>query len=113
MIRPPIAVLLSGEESNGRLALVEMTVPARFGGPPLHVHQSWDEAFYVLEGEIAIRVGDQLVTAGRGRFAFAPREMPHTFANPSGEEARILIVLNPAGFEKYLAVELSNKQRRT
>jgi hypothetical protein len=32
---------------------------------------------------------------------FAPRETPHTFANLSGSDARMLLVLTPAGFERY------------
>ena len=33
--------------------------------------------------------------------AFAPRDVPHTFANLSGAKARVLIVCTPAGFERY------------
>jgi len=58
-----------------------------------------------LEGKVTIQAGDQVVTATRGMFAFAPREVPHTFANLSGKDARILVVLAPAGFERYLAGE--------
>ena len=61
-----LAVLLRGEESDGRLTLVEMDVPPGVGGPPLHVH-----------------------------------ETPHTFANLSGSDARMLLILTPAGFERY------------
>ncbi|OLE81751.1 MAG: hypothetical protein AUG06_00485 [Actinobacteria bacterium 13_1_20CM_2_65_11] len=105
MTRPAVEVLLRGEESGGRLALVEMAVEAGFSGPPLHTHQLWDEGFYVLEGEVTIRSGDKVVTATPGVFAFAPREVPHTFANLGQKDARILVVLTPAGFERYLAGE--------
>jgi len=100
--KKPIAVVLRGEDSGGRLALVEMIVAAGFAGPPLHVHESWDEGFYVLEGEVTIQVGEDVRTATAGMFAFAARETPHTFANRSRKEARILITLTPAGFERYL-----------
>lgn len=59
--------------SAGRLALVEMAVEVGFAGPPLHMHELWDEGCYVLEGEVTIQAGDQLVTATRGTLAFAPR----------------------------------------
>jgi quercetin dioxygenase-like cupin family protein len=98
----PIEVLLRGDDSGGRLALVEMDVPATFARPPLHVHASWDEGFYVLEGELTVQVGEDVMTAGPGTFAFAAREAPHTFANLSGRHARILVTLMPAGFEHYL-----------
>lgn len=102
MARQSVEVLLRGEASEGRLALVEMSVPARSAGPPLHIHESWDEGFYVLEGDVAIQVGDTLQAATTGMFAFAARDTPHTFANLGTEEARILVVLTPAGFERYL-----------
>lgn len=101
-MRPPIDVLLHGDESGERLALVEMDVPAGSDGPPLHVHETWDEGFYVLAGEITFQVGDERLTARPGMFVFAPRETPHTLANLGGTDARMLIVLTPAGFEPYL-----------
>jgi quercetin dioxygenase-like cupin family protein len=102
MALQPVEVLLRGEASGGRLALVEMAVPARSTGPPLHVHETWDEGFYVLEGELAVQVGDAPRRAMTGMFAFAPRGTPHTFANLGADDARILVVLTPAGFERYL-----------
>ena len=46
-------------------------------------------------------VGDDLVTARAGDLAFAPRNVPHTFTNRSEAEARYLLVITPAGFERY------------
>ena len=88
MKRKSIEVLLRGDDSGGRLALVEMDVPATFAGPPLHVHTSCDEGFYVREGEVTLQVGEDVMTAGQGTFVFAAREVPHTFANLSGRLAR-------------------------
>lgn len=90
------------EHSGGRLAIVENTIPAGAPGPPLHVH-AFDEAFYVLEGELTFQVGDRLTTAGRGELAFAPGGTPHTVANPSSAPARYLLICTPAGFERELA----------
>ena len=78
-----IEILLSGESSSGRLAVIDEVVESDFAGPPLHLHPSFDEGFYVLDGELTFRVGDELVTGGRGTFAFAERGTPHTFANLS------------------------------
>ena len=98
-----IKILLRGERSGGRLAVIDEVVESDFAGPPLHLHPSFDEGFYVLDGEVTFRVGDELVTGGRGTFAFAERGTPHTFANLSGEPARVLIICTPAGFERYFA----------
>ena len=42
--------------------------------------------------------------------AFAPRGVPHTYANQSGAEARALIVCTPAGFERYFARMAAERQ---
>jgi uncharacterized cupin superfamily protein len=76
-------VLLRSEQSGGAVSMIDVVAPAGFPGPPLHVHD-FDEAFYVLEGELTFQLEDRLVTAGAGELAFAPRNVPHTFANRSG-----------------------------
>ena len=95
-------VLLRSEESGGAVSIVETASPVGFAGPPLHRHD-FDEAFYVLEGELTFQLEDRLFTAGPGELAFAPRNVPHTYANRSGAPARVLIVCTPAGFERYFA----------
>jgi quercetin dioxygenase-like cupin family protein len=93
-------VLLRGEESGGAIALVEVSVPPRWQGPPLH-HHAFDEAFYVLDGELTFRLGDELRTAAAGRFAFVRGGAVHTLANLADAPARYLLVITPAGFERY------------
>ena len=90
------------EESNGRVAIVEQTIRAGALGPPMHVHD-FDEAFYVLDGELTFQVGDQITTAGPGELAFAAGGTPHTVANPTMVPARYLLVCAPGGFERQLA----------
>jgi quercetin dioxygenase-like cupin family protein len=95
-------VLLRGEESGGAAAIVENTMPAGAPGPPLHSH-AFDEAFYVLDGELTVQVDDQVTTAHPGELIFAPRGAPHTLANLGIAPARFLLVLTPAGFEREFA----------
>ena len=64
-------VLLRSEQTAGAIGAVEVSVPAGWEGPPLH-HHAFDEAFYVLDGELTFQLGDELVTAGPGAFVFAP-----------------------------------------
>lgn len=95
-----INVRLRGELSNDQIAVIENTVPAGWEGPPLHV-DSFDETFYVLDGELTFQLGDDLTTAGRGTLMFVPRGARHTFANLSAAEARYLLICTPSGFERY------------
>jgi uncharacterized RmlC-like cupin family protein len=57
----------------------------------------------VLEGELTFRLRDEVFTRTAGELAFAPRGVPHTYANLSDGPARALIVCTPAGFERYFA----------
>jgi mannose-6-phosphate isomerase-like protein (cupin superfamily) len=92
-------VLLRTEESEDRVGIVEVAVPAGWPGPPLHMH-AFAEAFYVLDGELTFQVGDELVTRGPGALAFAPAGSHHTLANRGSGPARYVLVCTPGGFER-------------
>ena len=95
-VRPTsIEARLQEERSQGALAVVENVLAAEAVGPPLHVSPSLDETFYVLEGTAAFRVGEALFTALPGASVFVPRGTPHTYANPSSQRARLLLVCTP------------------
>lgn len=85
------------EDTGGAIGLVEGSFYQGFG-PPLHIHWREDEAFYVLEGEIRVRQGDDEF-AGPGTWVWGPRGVPHAFKVES-EKARALILVTPGGFER-------------
>jgi len=95
-------VLLRSEQADGQVSVIEVSAGADFAGPPLHRHD-FDEAFYVIDGELTFQLGDSLAAAPAGALAFAPRGSHHTLANLSGAPARYLLVCTPAGFERYFA----------
>lgn len=94
-------ILASGEQTGGAYALSEARVLPG-GGPPPHIHRREDEAFFVLEGEITFLLGDRKVVAKPGSFIQGPRGIPHAFKNESNAPARMLILVTPPGFEKFL-----------
>ena len=59
------AVMLRSAQTDGAISVVDNTLPAHWDGPPLH-HHPFDEAFYVLEGEITFQLREELFTAGPG-----------------------------------------------
>jgi quercetin dioxygenase-like cupin family protein len=93
-------VLLRGEDSGGEVAVVEVLVPPRWAGPPLHRHD-FDEGFYVLDSELTFQLDDELVTATSGEFVLARGGRVHTLANLGNAPARYLLIITPAGFERY------------
>src|SRR5579864_8212225 len=66
--------------------------PPRLIAPP-HVHHSDDEAWYVLEGTLHVRVGDDEVVARAGSSVLVPRGTPHTYWNPDTTRTRYLLVM--------------------
>jgi mannose-6-phosphate isomerase-like protein (cupin superfamily) len=63
---------------------------------PLHVHHADDEAWYVLEGCLRFRLGDEVVEVGAGGGVMAPKGTPHAYGNARpGELARYLLVITP------------------
>ena len=105
----PTALRATGETTNGAFGLVEQwMIPAGFASP-YHVHRLEDEAFYVLEGEMAFVCGGTWLTAGPGTYVFGPRNIPHGFKVVGDTAARMLLLCAPAGFEKFV-LELSEPE---
>ena len=80
--------------------MIEQLAP-RGSGSPLHVHSREDEYFYVIEGELTFWVGGAVSVAPAGSFVFGPKGIPHTYL-VSSEQARFLLVTEPAGFEGFV-----------
>ncbi|MBT2440135.1 cupin domain-containing protein [Streptomyces sp. ISL-36] len=70
-------------------------------GPPMHIHNDADEIFYLLDGELTVASGDEVIKAESGAFIFIPRGAKHKFRNDSSKITKLLFVLAPAGFENF------------
>jgi quercetin dioxygenase-like cupin family protein len=92
---------LAGEESGGDWAVVEWRLRAG-DEPPIHIHTREDETLYVLDGAITAFVGDERIEVEAGSYAALPKDVPHGL-RVRGDEARLLVTLEPAGAE-YLFV---------
>ena len=77
------------------LGLLESELPPGAGFPG-HVHEEYEEIFYVLEGEIAYLIGDEWATAPQGSTVFVPAGTAHGFHNPSQATSRHLAIASPA-----------------
>lgn len=92
---------IAGEQSGGDWAVVEWRVRAG-DEPAMHTHTREDETLYLLEGAITAYVGGEKIEVEAGSYAALPKDVPHGLT-VHGEEARLLITLEPAGAE-YLFV---------
>ena len=92
-------LLASGEQTGGRCCLLWELGP-QGSGPTPHTNEQ-DEQVCVLEGNLTVRVGDQLLVVSAGSFVFIPRGTVHTFRVDS-PTATILNWYTPAGFERVI-----------
>jgi quercetin dioxygenase-like cupin family protein len=84
-------------DTGGQMTIIEVTEPPG-SEAPLHVHHREDEAFWILEGNVTLQVGDMTIDAGAGDYAMGPRDIPHRYtAGPDG--CRMLFICTPGGFE--------------
>jgi mannose-6-phosphate isomerase-like protein (cupin superfamily) len=93
-------IIATAAQTGGAFSLVHMEV-AIGHGPPLHIHRAEDEAFWILEGPLTVRCGDEEFSAGPGSFVFTPRGVPHTFRLEGNLPARLLVLLTPGGGEGF------------
>jgi mannose-6-phosphate isomerase-like protein (cupin superfamily) len=91
--------LLIGEETAGALYATDVYLSPGFGAPPHH-QPTEEELWYLLEGELDVRIGTQAATIRAGSFAFIPRDTTHTFKNNGKSPVRLLAWNAPAGHER-------------
>jgi mannose-6-phosphate isomerase-like protein (cupin superfamily) len=93
---------VSGDEVDGLFDYFEIRV-GHLGGPPLHSHPAQHETFHVIEGELTIKVGDQMVEAKAGDYVYIPKGIVHGYINlKEGTTARAVCNVAPGGFDKYM-----------
>jgi mannose-6-phosphate isomerase-like protein (cupin superfamily) len=104
----PLTMLCEARDTGGAWSLFEEEIPLGMGPPPHH--HDWDEAYYILEGEVDFEVDGERVKSAKGDFNYLPRNTVHGFKGASEAPARVLIFAAPAhGSEFFL--ELSDEIR--
>ena len=96
-IAPPLAGNVLGS-STGDFVVAEWQDAGGPLGPPrwiapLHLHRNDDEAWYVLEGCLCVKMGDEEIEVRAGSGVLVPRGTPHTYWNPSSERVRYLLIM--------------------
>jgi quercetin dioxygenase-like cupin family protein len=93
-------VRLAGDETNGEVTIMEMTVPAGMGPPP-HTHAG-SESVHVLEGTLRAHINQEMVEGGPGSDFYYPAGTLETF-EPASDTVRILVTYIPGGIDKFFA----------
>jgi mannose-6-phosphate isomerase-like protein (cupin superfamily) len=91
--------LASSDDTHGAWSLVELTeIPGYKTN--LHRHNHTDEAFYVLEGVLTVRLNDKTSEYPAGSYVLIPRGTPHAQGNRGKVPVKLLLTMTPGGFER-------------
>lgn len=94
-----VTVLATAGDTHGVVGAVDVASPGG-AAPPLHVHHREDEAFYIVEGEYSVYVGDEVIAGAPGTWVWGPRDVPHGYEVHSPLGRHISLTM-PAGFEAF------------
>jgi mannose-6-phosphate isomerase-like protein (cupin superfamily) len=111
-----VTIKAGGDQTGGSFFLSETVVEPGFPGPPPHVHRQLHDMFFVLEGFLTVRLGEETLVAGPDTFVCVPPGVVHTFSNRSETPVRFLNFNTPSGWEDYmrdLGRELAGDRRPT
>ena len=81
--------------------IIELTVPPG-GSPPRHIHDTLDDNFLLLEGEVVVRCGERTFIARPGTYVTLPRGVDHTFRVTSALPARMLLLHASDEFLRFI-----------
>jgi len=100
MVGDTYRVLITGHQTNGEFATIDMLIPPG-GGPGPHAHPDIYESFYVIDGEIEVKSEAGAYTAKKGAFIVIPKGgIVHSFKNESDKLAHVLCTVVPSGLEE-------------
>lgn len=110
-------IIISGKQTNGEYAVIEMSVPPG-AGPNPHAHPDFTETFFVLEGEVSFKSELGSYVARQHSFVNIPKGgIVHGFKNLSDKPAKLLCTVTPAGldglFEEIADYIETNKDSET
>ncbi|MBB5233102.1 cupin domain-containing protein [Deinococcus budaensis] len=97
----PMVLKLGSAQTAGAYSVHDNLLPPGSPGPRPHLHRWHEETFYVLDGELSVRVAEQTVQAPAGSFVVIPRGTVHQPFNPHPDPVRVLLIFSPGGMEDF------------
>ena len=98
-------IRLRSEDTAGQLSIMEFHLPPNSLGATPHIHDGHSEDFVIVSGEITFDLlaeGNLVSEAvGAGGTVSVPPGTVHGFRNDSGQEAVIVGLFRPGGYEQY------------
>lgn len=100
-----ITFIETAKDTKGEYLLIEVALPPLGKGPPLHIHDHFEEEFEVISGKLTVRLGKISHTLETGERRIAPIKTPHTFTNNHDEPVVFRVRLTPPSkFEQSVRI---------
>jgi mannose-6-phosphate isomerase-like protein (cupin superfamily) len=96
----PTKILMSGADTGGASALLDIQIPSN-AGPPAHIHSREDEVYFIKSGTFQFLMDGVCLQAGPGTSVYMPKGHFHTFKNISNQTGEQLMFVYPAGIEQF------------
>jgi quercetin dioxygenase-like cupin family protein len=102
---PPFGPVIKApsELSGGAFTVIESLLMPGESGPPMHLHRSHDESFYVLEGTATLLTPEGEHDVDPGGYVFVPRGTAHTITNRSEDDAVRYVSIATGGLDRFIA----------
>ena len=95
-----VRFLALSEETKGAWSMFEVKEMPGYK-TAWHRHNERDEAFYILEGVLTMKIGDRIGEYPAGSYIVVPRGTPHGQGNFGTVPTRVLLTFTPAGFDEF------------
>jgi quercetin dioxygenase-like cupin family protein len=101
MVGDTCRIIIPGKQTNGKFAIIDVRIPPG-SGPGPHAHASFNESFYIVDGEIEFKTEDGKSIAQKGDTITIPKGGAiHSFKNVSNDLAHLLCTVVPAGLDDF------------
>jgi quercetin dioxygenase-like cupin family protein len=98
--RGTIRFLATSKDTKGAFSVVEIKEMPGYK-TALHRHPHWDEAFYVIEGVLTVKINDTINNYPAGSYVLIPRGTPHGQGNFTTAPTRVLLTFTPSAYEQF------------
>src|SRR5215475_12100660 len=85
-------------ETESKYSVSEWWLEPHTQGPGPHSHAE-DDLFYIIEGVMSVRAGEEWFECPKGSFVLVPGGVTHDFENRGGVRAGVLNFSSPGPFE--------------
>ena len=95
-------LLFQGNQSHSNLTIFHALIHPQ-SGAPTHYHQTFEELYYLLQGELQITVDAKSEKIQAGTLVYIPRNTAHSYFNATPTSVQLLMWACPSGIENFIA----------